>query len=286
MKKFLAIFLVLTLLFSFAACNKDGKDDESSTTPSTEQTEDNGTTNKAENPSSNKNEENTTAEPFVNPNLTEPSSLFSLIDVNEYKVEERKPNSSATSGVTVLAKQYALKADKNNDISNGIRLDSTTIVLGETYLKELFDAGWKVSGNADANTAVKTGEKATVIINNEENKVVQLNVKNESTNTVAVSDCTIVKISVLKEIKNQNWLDFTIGDTVNTASATYSSCVTALGEPNFVNVSEYYNGNEYSHCKVTMIFRQTINGSTYTITIGGEDKAKAFVLNSCVVEVI
>ena len=57
MKKFLAIFLVLTLLFSFAACDKNGKDDESTTNP-TEQTGDNGTTNKNE-PSSNKQEKPT-----------------------------------------------------------------------------------------------------------------------------------------------------------------------------------------------------------------------------------
>ena len=45
MKKLLAIFLALTLLLSFAACNKDGNGDDNTTT-SAEQTTDNGTTNK------------------------------------------------------------------------------------------------------------------------------------------------------------------------------------------------------------------------------------------------
>ena len=141
MKKFLAIFLVLTLLLSFAACNKNGNDDESSTNP-TEQTDDNGTTNKNEPSKPNKNEEKTTAEPFVNPNLTEPANLFKVVDVKNYDVEERKPNSSVTSGVTNLSKGYRLISKEDNTISNKIKVDKSEIVLGVTVLEELLNNGY------------------------------------------------------------------------------------------------------------------------------------------------
>ena len=285
MKKFLAIFLVFTLLFSFAACNKNGNDNEGSTNP-TEQTGDNGTTNKNE-PSSqpNKNEEKTTAEPFVNPNLTEPTNLFNIVDVKNYDVEERKPNSSATSGATYLSKKYGLISEKDNTISDKIKIDQNEIVLGVTALEELLNNGWELSGNSDVNTAVKVGEKSTVIIKNAEDKVIQINVKNNTNIMVAISDCTIVKLSILKDINQYSWKDFVINDTINIANGTYRDYVSSLGEPFIVNVTEHYNGNEYSYCKVSMMFQQTINGNTYTITVGGEDKADTFVMSSCVVEV-
>ena len=284
MKKFLAIFLVLTLLLSFAACNKNGNDDESSTNP-TEQTDDNGTTNKNEPSKPNKNEEKTTAEPFVNPNLTEPANLFKVVDVKNYDVEERKPNSSVTSGVTNLSKGYRLISKEDNTISNKIKVDKSEIVLGVTVLEELLNNGWELSENVDANTAVKDGEKETIIIKNAEDKAIQLNVKNMTNSIVAIPDCVVVKLSVLKEVKQYSWEDVVINDTVDTAKDTYKDHISSLGEPIVVNVTEYYNGNEYSYCKVSMMFQQTVNGNTYTITVGGEDKADAFVMSSCIVEV-
>ncbi len=283
MKKFLAIFLVLTLLFSFAACNKDGnKDDESSTNP-TEQTDNNGTTNKNE-PSSrpNKNEEKTTAEPFVNPNLTEPAKLFKVVDVKNYDLKEGKPNTTASSGVTFIAKRYTAK-NPVNTIPNTVSVGSSQFVLHQTTLNDIVAQGWTLVGRTDINQAVKAGEEANAMIKNGQNEIIKIKVMNKTANVAAAGDCVISEAGIVKSIKNSSeWATFKLGDTVNTDSA-YAEVVKTFGNPKNITVAEYYKGNTYNYCKATLVYEQKVDNITYTVSIGYTDENGKATLDSFIV---
>ena len=283
MKKFLAIFLVLTLLFSFAACNKNGNDDENSTNP-TEQTDDNGTTNKNEKPSRpNKNEEKTTAEPFVNPNLTEPANLFKVVDVKNYDLKEGKPNTFQSSGVTMIIKRYTLKGQNTNAIPDTISVGSSEFVFMQTTLKDILAQGWTLVGKTDVNQGVKAGEEANAIIKNAQGEIIKIKVMNKTTNIAAAGDCVFSEAGVVKSLKSENdWVTFKLGDTVNTDSS-YAEVIKGLGNPKGINVVEYYRGNNFNYCKATLVYEYKSGNTTYTVSIGYEDKNGTATLDSFIV---
>lgn len=284
MKKFLAIFLVLTLLFSFAACDKNGKDDESTTNP-TEQSTDNGTTNKNEKPSRPNKEEKTTAEPFVNPNLTEPANLFKLIDAKNYDLKEGKPNTTASSGVTFIAKRYTVKNQVANTIPDNILIDSSKFVFHQTTLKEIIAQGWTLVGRTDINQAVKAGAEANAMIKNSQNEIIKIKVMNKTSNIAAAGDCVISEVGIVKTIKaDSEWVTFKLGDTVNTDSS-YAEVVKGFGNPRNITVAEYYKGNTYNYCKATLVYEQKVNNTTYTVSIGYTDENGKATLDSFIVSV-
>jgi len=281
MKKFLAIFLVLTLLFAFAACDKNGKDDENSTSP-TEQTDDNGTTNKNEASRPNKNEEKTTAEPFENPNLTEPANLFKVVDVKNYDLKEGKPNTTASSGVTFIAKRYAAK-NPVNTIPNTVSAGSSQFVLHQTTLKDIVAQGWSLVGRTDVNQAVKAGEEANAMIKNSQNEIIKIKVMNKTANVAAAGDCVISEAGIVKTIKNDSeWAKFKLGDTVNTDSS-YAEVVNGFGNPKNITVAEYYKGNTFNYSKATLVYEQKVDNITYTVSIGYTDENGKATLESFIV---
>lgn len=282
MKKFLAIFLVLILLFSFAACNKDD-DGKTTTTPTNEQST-NGTDNN-DPTSEDKSEEKTSAPAFENPNLTEPAGLFSVIDVNDYELKQGKPNTTASSGVTFIAKRYEIKKENANTIPNKISVGSSEMTLGVTTLKDILAQGWTIAGKTDVNQSVEAGKDVNVMIKNGQDKILKIAVKNNTGSAIAASDCVISEAGIIKSIQNTHgWVTFSLGDSVNTDSS-YAELVKNFGIPKNVNVAEYYNGNDYSYCKATLIFEQKSGNTTYTVNIGYEDKNGIAELNSFIVEV-
>lgn len=284
MKKFLAIFLVLALLFSFAACNKNGNDDENSTNP-TEQTDDNGTTNKNEPSKPNKNEEKTTAEPFVNPNLTEPANLFKVVDVKNYDLKEGKPNTTASSGVTFIAKRYTAKNQVAGTIPNTVSVGSSQFIFHQTTLKGILAQGWILVGRTDVNQGVKAGEEANAIIKNAQGEIIKIKVVNKTANIMAAGDCVFSEAGIVKSIKNDSpWATFKLGDTVNTDSS-YAELVKGLGNPKNVTVAEYYKGNDYNYCKATLVYEMKSGNTTYTVSVGYEDKNGTATLDSFIVSV-
>ena len=180
MKKFLAIFLVLILLFSFAACNKDDdtNTDDTTTTENQvgEQTTDGeeDTTNKKPN-----RLETTTAAPFENPNITEPAALFKIVDVNNYTHKSADPNTTKSSGVTFIAKRYEIKNSSDNALPAKINTEGTEFVLNETLLKDFASNGWTVISKKDMNTAAEAGSETSVILKNSTGKTTKLVVTNK-----------------------------------------------------------------------------------------------------------
>ncbi len=271
MKKFLAIFLVLTLLFAFVACNKDGNGDESTTNP-TEQTDNNGTTNKNE-PSSNKpnKEEKTTAAPFVDPQLTEPANLFKVIDVKAYDHQEGKPNSNPSSGVTFIANKYTAKNQFVNTIPDAISIGSSKFVFQQTTLKEIVAQGWTLVGRVDVNQAVEPGKEANAIIKNSQNEIVKIKVINKTANIMAAGDCVISEAGIVKTVKSDyTWATFKLGDAVSTNS-DYAEVVNSFGSPDSITVAEYYKGNSLNYSKATLVYEQKVDNITYTVSIGYTD---------------
>ncbi len=276
MKKFLAIFLVFTLLFAFAACNKNEVVDENSTTQA-EQTTDESTTRKKPN----FKEEKTTAEPFVNPNLTEPANLFKVINVNDYDFKESKPNTFDSSGVTMLMKRYTFKGQSANALPDSISVGSSKFVFMQTTLKEILAQGWTLIGKSDVNQAVKSGETANILIKNGQEEVLKIKVLNKTANIVAAGDCVINEAGVVKSVKNQySWVDFTFGDTTNTNSS-YAEIVSGLGNPAKVNVVEYYKGkDDLNRCNATLVYEYKSGDTTYNISIAYEDNVVTATLES------
>lgn len=283
MKKFLAIFLVLTLLFSFAACNKDdvtNNGDETTSGQGTEQTTDKeNTTNKKPKP------ETTTAAPFENPNLTEPSALFKIVDVKDYEFKSGKPNTTASSGVTFIAKRYESKNPVANNIPAKVTTGGAEIVLNETTVKDFVSQGWTVISKNDVNTAVEAGKDTSVILKDSKGEVTKIIARNKSGNSIAIADCVITEIGILKTIENQTWADFTIDGKINTSSSTYTDYVNAFGKPKNINVAEYYKGNDYTHCKATLLFEKTVGNETWTISVVFKDTNGKAAIESCIIEV-
>ena len=286
MKKFLAIFLVLTLLFSFAACNK-GDDTNTDDNTTTEAPVDEQSTNVEEDTTKKKpRPETTTAAPFENPNVTEPAELFNLVDINTYNLKNAQPNTSKTTGVTFIIKRYEIKNTSGNTLSAKINTEGTEFVLNETLLKDFAANGWTVISKKDMNTAAEAGAETSVILKNGQGKATKLIVTNKSATTMALGDCVITEIGILKTITEQTWAEFTVDGKFGTAGSSYAELVNAFGKPKNINVAEYYKGNDYTHSKVTLIFEQKIGNETWTMSVAYEDKATGEkTLQSCIFEV-
>ncbi len=287
MKKFLAIFLVLSIMLAFAACKPDDNTDvDNGTTESTvagEQTTsgEEDTTKKKPRP------ETTTCAPFENPNLTEPSALFKLVGFDNYNLKSAAPNTSKSSGVTFIAKRYELKNAAGNTLSAKIDTEGTEFVLNETLLKDFVAKGWTVISKKDVNTAAEAGAETSVLLKNAAGKVTKLVVTNKSATSMPLNDCVITEIGILKTITEQTWAEFTIDNKAGTATmSSYNDFVNAFGKPSRINVAEYYKGNDYTHSKVTLLFEQKMGNETWTISVSFEDKATGEVeLQSCIYEV-
>ena len=287
MKKFLAIFLVLTILLSFAACKPDDNTDvDNSTTEST--VADGQSTNGEEDTTKKKpRPETTTCAPFENPNLTEPSALFKIVGVDNYNLKSADPNTTKSSGVTFIAKRYELKNSSGNTISAKISTEGTDFVLNETLLKDFAADGWTVISKKDMNTAAEAGSETSVILKNGAGKTTKLVVTNKSATSMPLSDCVITEIGILKTITEQTWAEFTIDGKAGTgALSSYNDFASAFGKPVKINVAEYYKGNDYTHSMVTLIFEQKIGNETWTMSVSYNDKATGEVtLQSCIYEV-
>lgn len=287
MKKFLAIFLVLTILFAFAACKPDDNTDvDNSTTEST--AADGQSTNGEEDTTKKKpRPETTTCAPFENPNLTEPSALFKIVGFDNYNLKSADPNTSKSSGVTFIAKRYEIKNSSGNTLPAKINTEGTDFVLNETLLKDFAAKGWTVISKKDMNTAAEAGSETSVILKNGAGKTTKLVVTNKSATSMPLSDCVITEIGILKTITEQTWAEFTIDGKAGTATlASYNDYVNAFGKPAKINVAEYYKGNDYTHSKVTLIFEQKVGNETWSMSVSYEDKATGeVILQSCIYEV-
>lgn len=287
MKKFLAIFLVLTILFAFAACKPDDNTDvDNSTTEST--AADGQSTNGEEDTTKKKpRPETTTCAPFENPNLTEPSALFKIVGFDNYNLKSADPNTSKSSGVTFIAKRYEIKNSSGNTLPAKINTEGTDFVLNETLLKDFVAKGWTVISKKDMNTAAEAGSETSVILKNGAGKTTKLVVTNKSATSMPLSDCVITEIGILKTITEQTWAEFTIDGKAGTATlASYNDYVNAFGKPAKINVAEYYKGNDYTHSKVTLIFEQKVGNETWSMSVSYEDKATGeVILQSCIYEV-
>lgn len=287
MKKFLAIFLILTILFAFAACKPDDNTDvDNSTTEST--VADEQSTNGEEDTTKKKpRPETTTCAPFENPNLTEPSALFKIVGFDNYNLKSADPNTSKSSGVTFIAKRYEIKNSSGNTLPAKINTEGTDFVLNETLLKDFAAKGWTVISKKDMNTAAEAGSETSVILKNGAGKTTKLVVTNKSATSMPLSDCVITEIGILKTITEQTWAEFTIDGKAGTATlASYNDYVNAFGKPVKINVAEYYKGNDYTHSKVTLIFEQKVGNETWSMSVSYEDKATGeVILQSCIYEV-
>lgn len=283
MKKFLALLLVFTLLFSFAACNKDdvNSGEESTSKQDVEQTVsgEEDTTKKKPRP------ETTTAAPFVNPNLTEPAELFKVVGADNYTLVSRDPNTSASSGKTMISKRYELKNSTGNTFSANVNTGNTDFVLNETLLKDFIASGWTIASKYDANTALESGKEMSVILKNAQGKVTKLIVTNKNSASMAISECPITEIGIMKSITQQEWADFSVNGVQVTSTATYSDFVRAFGNPKTVNVAEYYQGNDYEYCKTVLLFEKTVNNETWSMSVTCIDEKGNVTIDSCIFEV-
>lgn len=288
MKKFLAIFLVLILLFSFAACNKDDDTNTDGTT-TTENQAGEQTTDGEEDTTKNKPSrfETTTAAPFENPNITEPAALFKIVGFDNYNLKSADPNTSKSSGVTFIVKRYEIKNSSDNTLPAKINTEGTEFVLNETLLKDFASNGWTVISKKDMNTAAEAGSETSVILKNSTGKTTKLVVTNKSSTSMALGDCVITEIGILKTITEQTWAEFTIDGKAGTSKlSSYNDYVKAFGKPVKINIAEYYKGNDYTHSKVTLIFEQKIGNASWSMSVSYEDKVTGEVeLQSCIYEV-
>lgn len=286
MKKFLAIFLVLTLLFSFAACNND-KPDNDGDTPTESQVGEQTTGGEEDTTKKKPRPETTTAAPFENPNLTEPAALFKIVGFDNYNLKSADPNTSKSSGVTFIAKRYEIKNSSGNTLPAKINTEGTEFVLNETLLKDFAANGWTVISKKDMNTAAEAGSETSVILKNSAGKTTKLVVTNKSSTSMALGDCVITEIGILKTITEQTWAEFTIDGKAGTSKlSSYNDYVNAFGKPSKINIAEYYKGNDYTHSKVTLIFEQKIGNATWSMSVSYEDKTTGEVeLQSCIYEV-
>lgn len=276
MKKFLAIFLVLTLLFSFAACNKDDVNSGDDTT-----TEQNGeqTTNKK--PPFNKGE-TTTAEPFENPNLTEPAALFKIVKAEDYNFIGGTPKTTATSGVTFIAKRYDNKNFTANTFSANISTGNANLILNETLLKDVIAQGWTIMSKNDANTSIVAGGTQSVFLKSSQGEAIKFAVANKNSTSVALADCVITEVGILKTITEQTWADFAIDGKTVTGDMSYADYVNAFGNPKTISVNEFYQGNDYEYCKTTLVFEKVEGNLTWTVTVGAVDENGKTTIESCI----
>ena len=264
MKKFSAILLIFALIFSFAAC-KGG--DEEETTKRQYYKEDGETI------------------VFENPNITVPEKLFNVVSVDDYAKEESKPNTTQSSGVTMIQKRYTLKEDNKKAIPVKVNSGSTEFLLGKTLLKELVENGWSYKGKVNQSTTLEAGKTGATYLTNGDGKVIRLAVKNNTSETVAVGECTIVEIGFVNSLSVEGgWADFTIGGSLN-KNSSYDAVVKALGAPEKISVVEKYKGNDFSTCSVTLVYDNKAGDKTYSVSISYDDDGKTAVLESLTVTV-
>ena len=284
MKKFLSILLILALLFSFAACNKDEttKTDVDSTNESVENTtaeKDETTTKKSG------KKETTTAAPFENPNVIEPAALLSLIGIDNYNLTSAKPNTSKSSGVTFIAKRYELKNVVENTLSAQISTAGTDFILNETLLNDFIAKGWTVISKKDANTAADAGAETSVILKNNQGTTTKLVVTNKTDVSMPLGECPITEIGILKTITEQEWAEFSVGGISVTTYKSYADIINAFGKPVKLNIAEYYKGNDYTHSKVVMIFEKTVGNEKWNMSLTCVDTKGSVEIESCIYEV-
>ena len=290
MKKFLAIFLVLTILFAFAACNKgdDTNTDGDDTTTEVQGVEQQSPDSE-ESTTKKKSErfETTTAVPFENPDILEPEGLFKLVNMNGYTSKSSDPNTTKSSGVTFIMNRYEKMNSSGNALSASISTEGTAFVLNETVLRDFISNGWAIYGNKDANTAVEAGATTNIILKNSQGKTIRFMVTNKAATSMALADCVITEVGVLKTVDGHNWADFVIDNKAGTAAlSSYADYINAFGEPKTINATEYYKGNDYTHTKVTLIFEQKIGNETWSISVAYDDKATGeIVFENCVYKV-
>ena len=265
MKKIFALLLIFTMLFSFAACN-DNKEEE--TTTKRQYYKEDGETIV-----------------FENPNLTVPETLFKVISVDDYTKEESKPNTTQSSGVTMLQKKYTLKEDNKNTIPVNVKSGSTEFTLGKTLVKELIEKGWSYKGKANDSTTLEAGKMGAIYLANGDGEVIRLAVANKTSNAIAIGECAIVELGFVNSDSIEGgWADFTIGGSLN-KNSSYDAVVKALGAPEKITVVEKYKGNDFSVCSVTMVYNNKVGNETYLVSIAYEDDGKTAVLSSLTVSV-
>ena len=264
MKKISALLLIFALLFSFAAC--DG-DEEETTTKRQYYKEDGETI------------------VFENPNITVPKELFAVVSEKDYTKEESKPNTTQSSGVTVLHKRYTLNEDNKKTIPVKIKSGSTEFYLGKTLLKELVEKGWSYKGKVNESTTVDAGKTSAAYLANSDGQLLRLAVKNNTSDTVAISECVIIEFGFTNSVSVEGgWADFTFGDSIK-KNSSYETVVKAMGSPDKITVSEKYKGNDFSTCSVTMNYSNEAGGKTYGVSLSYTDDGKTAVLESLTIAV-
>ncbi len=263
MKKFSAILLVLAILCSFAAC-KGGSNEE--------------TTTKRQ-----YYKEYGESIVFENPNLTVPEALFKVVQEKDYSKEESDPNTTQSSGVTMIQKKYTLNKDNLNAIPVKVTSGTTQMLLNKTVLKDVVAGGWKYVGKINAETTVGAGKKSAVILTNSEGKTLKLSVINRTAETAAIGECVIVEVGITKTVETEGgWADFTLGNTVKT-DANYETVVKELGAPQKINVVERYKGNDFNFCNVNLIYEKQAGGVKYSVSVSYRDDGKKSTLESLIV---
>ncbi len=250
MKKFSALLLIFALMFSFAAC-KGGFGGETTTKRQYYK------------------EEITNKIVFENPNLTVPEKLFSVVNVEDYDLKASDPNTTQSSGVTTLKKDYEIKKEAGKDISDKITSGSSEIIINKTFVKDLVSQGWQYSGKIKADSTADAGKEITLFMKNSEGKVLKFKAKNNTSATAVVGECVVIEVGIAKSIESIEYAEFKLGDSVKTDS-TYETVVKSLGSPKRISVMEKYQGNELSFCKATLYYET----STYKATISYIDDGK------------
>lgn len=263
MKKFSAILLVFAVLFSFAAC-EGGLGGE--TTTKRQYYKEYGETIV-----------------FENPNLTVPEALFQIVNEKDYSKKESDPNTTQSSGVTMIQKRYTLNKDNSNPIPVKVTSGATQMLLNKTVLKDVVSGGWKYVGKINETTSVGAGKGSSVFLTNSEGKMLKLSVINRTAETVAIGDCVIVEVGVTKTVQTEGgWADFTLGNTVKT-DANYETVVKELGAPHKINVVERYKGNNFNFCSVNLIYEKQAGDVKYSVSVSYKDDGKTSTLESLIV---
>ena len=266
MKKFLALFLILIMMFSFAAC-KGGKEEET-TTKKQYYKEDPETI------------------VFEDPVIIEPEKLFKLIKAEDYQLKEGKPNTNQSSKVTFVANRYDTK-HKNYVciIPENIKIDDTEIILNKTVMKDVLADGWTTSDKNTADKVVPVGKKTSVIIKNSKNETAMLSATNTTNSDLTLSECVVTSVKYLGTAKSDIvWSEIVLGKNVTT-KATYDEVIKELGAPKSINVAEYYEVNDYKYCKASLIYEQKKDDVTYFVSISFTDNNETLKVDSLSVEV-
>ena len=212
-----------------------------------------------------------------------PEALFDVVSVDDYTLKSRDPNTSASTGETIIAKRYDIKQSKTTVIPDKIVSGSTEIVFMNTTLRDVMSNGWNVVSKTDMNKAVKAGRPTAVMLKNAEGKTLKFSAINNTSNLVAVADCVITEVAVIKSMEHDYaWANFMLGDKVGTES-TYNDIVSSLGTPMAINVKEFYQKDTYVKCEVSLLYEYKAGNTTYTVSVGYVDENGKATLDSFIV---